>query len=199
MHIEFLVEEPSMQAALENLLPRLLPAQTTFRILAFQGKPDLLSKLSVRLRAYANWIPPDYRIVVLVDEDRQDCRELKRQLEAAARQAGLSTKTSGGARFQVLNRIVIEELEAWFLGDPEALRQAYPGLPASLERRFPDPDAVNGGTWETLARLLQRHGYFQGGYRKLEAASTISAHMNPERNRSNSFRVFRDGLLASIR
>jgi hypothetical protein len=199
MHIEFLVEEPSMQAALDNLLPRLLPLDTTYRIIVFEGKPGLLKRLPDRLRAYAHWLPPEYRIVVLVDEDRQDCHELKRQLEAAARQAGLSTKTSGGARFQVLNRIVIEELEAWFLGDLEALRQAYPGLPASLERRFPDPDAVNGGTWETLERLLQRCGYFQGGYRKLEAASAISAHMNPERNRSKSFQVFRDGLLASIR
>ncbi len=198
MHIEFLIEEPSMQAALHNLLPHLLPHDITYRMIVFAGKPDLLKKLLHRLRAYAHWLSPDDRIVVLVDEDRQDCHELKRRLEDAARQAGLVTKTSGGARFQVLNRIVIEELEAWFLGDLEALRQAYPRLPASLERRFPDPDGVKGGTCETLERLLQRYGYFEGGYRKIEAARTISKYMDPARNRSKSFQVFRDGLLASI-
>jgi len=199
MHIEFLVEEPSMQAALENLLPRLLPPETTYRILVFEGKPDLLKKLPDRLRGYAGWIPPDYRIVVLVDKDRQDCHELKRRPETAAREAGLSTKTgAGGARFQVLNRIVVEELEAWFLGDIEALRQAYPRLPATLEQRFRNPDAVKGGTSETLEKIMRRCGYFQSGYRKIEAARAISAHMNPARNRSQSFQVFRDGLLASL-
>jgi len=175
MHIEFLVEELSMKVALDNLLPRLLPAEATYRILVFEGKPDLLNQLPNRLRAYARWLPPDYRIVVLVDQDRQDCHELKRRLETAAREAGLSTKTSaGGARFQVLNRIVVEELEAWFLGDIQALRQAYPKLPADLERKFSDPDAVRGRTWETLERIMRRCGYFPSGYRKIEAARAIS-------------------------
>ncbi len=197
MHIEILVEEQSMEETLKILLPRMLPAETTYRILNFQGKHNLLRQLPARMRGYASWLPAEYRILVLVDEDRQNCLELKRQMEDAARQAGLSTKTSaGGARFQVLNRVVVEELEAWFLGDVEALRQAYPRLPESISARFAEPDAVVGGTWEELEKTLRRHGYFKGGYLKVKAARTIAPHMDPARNRSKSFQVFRDGLQA---
>lgn len=198
MHLEILVEEPSTEEALKNLLPLLLSPEITYRILSFQGKQNLLGELPKRMRGY-KWIPDDFRIVVLLDEDRQNCFELKHQLENAATRAGLSTKTSaGGSRFQVLNRIVVEELEAWFLGDLEAVRQAYPRLPANFvsSNRFHDPDTVSGGTWEVLERTLQRYGYFKGGYAKVEAARAISARMDPNRNRSKSFQVFRDGLLA---
>jgi len=199
MHLEILVEEPSMEEALKNLLPRLLSAETSSRILTFQGKTDLLKQLPARMRAYSKWIPETYRIIVLVDEDRQDCLALKQRLEDTAIQAGLSTKTSASdPLFKVLNRIVIEELEAWFLGDMEAIRQAYPRIPASLvsSNRFHNPDAIQGGTWETMERTLQRYGYFKSGYAKVDAARTISAHMEPDRNRSKSFQVFRDGLRA---
>jgi len=199
MHIEILVEERSMEEALKNLLPHMLLPETTYRIISFQGKPNLLRHLPNRLRGYACWITDEYRILVLLDEDRQNCLALKQQLEAAAQQTGLSTKTSaGGARFQVLNRIVIEELEAWFLGDIDAIRRAYPRIPATLANapKFRNPDSVAGGTWETLENTMQRFGYFKGGYAKVEAARAISIHMDPIRNRSRSFQVFRDGLIA---
>lgn len=198
MHIEFLVEEQSMEEALKILLPRMLPPETTYRILPFQGKQNLLNQLPARLRGY-KWISDDYRIVVLLDEDRQSCVDLKQQLENAAQLAGLSTKTSaGGSRYQVLNRIVVEELEAWFLGDIEAMRLAYPNLPETLSSKFKNPDTVHGGTWETLERTMKRYGYFKGGFAKIEAARAISAHMDPSRNRSKSFQVFRDSLIAMI-
>ena len=199
MHVELLLEEPSVQAALDELLPRLLPEGSSWSLHPFQGKPDLLSKLPSRLQAYARgWLPDDYRIVVLVDADRDDCRALKRRLEDTAAAAGLTTMTAAGpdGRFVVLNRIAIEELEAWFIGDVDALAKAYPGVPKSLaERRgFRDPDAVRGGTWEALERVLQNAGYFQSGLRKIEAAGRIAKHMDPTRNRSHSFRCFAEAL-----
>ena len=197
MHIEFLVEEPSAEAALRNLAPKIVPGvDVQFRV--FQGKQDLLSKLPGILRGYQRWIPADWRIVVLVDEDRQDCTKLKAEMEKAAEGAGLSTRSlaRGGSAFQVLNRISIEELEAWFFGDVEALHLAYPRIPPSLatSSKYRDPDAIQGGTWEALERELQGKGYFRGGLAKIEAAKAISAHMDPDQNRSKSFQVFRDGL-----
>ncbi len=137
MRIEFLVEEPSAEAALTNLVPKIVGRNVPFRIHPYQGKQDLLGKLTQRLRGYARWLPGDWRIVVLVDRDRQDCKALKERLERSARDAGLHTKTMSGpdGPFQVLNRLAIEELEAWFFGDVEALVAAFPGCRQLLTGR----------------------------------------------------------------
>lgn len=201
MHIEFLLEEPSAEAALGNLLKTLVPESTSFRLHPFNGKRDLLKKLPDRLRAYKKWLPDDGRIVVLVDEDRQDCRQLKARLEEAAWGAGFATKgTPQRDKFQVLNRIAVEELEAWFLGDEQALLTAYPKVSRSLLRfrGWRDPDAIPGGTAEALERVLKRAGYYRAGMPKTEVARSISQHMDPARNTSHSFGVFVSGIKAIL-
>ncbi len=95
-HLEVLVEEPSMEAFLGALLPRLLPADRTFIVHPFQGKADLLGKLQDRLRGYANWLPEDWCVVVVVDRDDDDCVALKAQLEAMAKKAKLRTRSGAG-------------------------------------------------------------------------------------------------------
>lgn len=196
-HLEFLVEEPSMEAFLRVLLPRFLPEQCTFRIHTFQGKPDLLRKLGARLKGYAHW-PSDYgRILVVVDCDHDDCRDLKRRLEDTAATAGLRTRTRSGKKpWQVVNRIAMEELEAWYFGDWEAVRRAYPRASRSVPKRSPyrDPDRIKGGTWEAFERILQKDGYFRNGLNKTEVARTIAAHINPACSRSASCVTFFDVL-----
>ncbi len=83
MLIVFLVEEPSAEAALRNLVPKIVPG-VDIQFAVFQGKQDLLSKLPGLLKGYRKWLPENWRIVVLVDEDRQDCLELKAEMEKAA-------------------------------------------------------------------------------------------------------------------
>jgi hypothetical protein len=199
MHIEFLVEEPSVEAALQNLVPKICGSGITFSIHAYRSKTDLLSKLLQRLKGYGNFLPPDWCIVVLIDEDREDCQSLKEKLDRAARDAGLVTKgmAQNCSRFKVLNRIVIEELEAWFFGDVPAIQQAYERVSPFLATKsaYRDPDAIKGGTWEAMERELQRTGYFKSGLAKIKAARAISAHMVPSRNRSGSFKIFQQGLL----
>ncbi len=200
MHIEFLVEEPSAEAALANVVPRIVGDRASFRIHAHHGKQDLIGKLPQRLRGYGHWLPTDWWIVVLVDEDRQDCRALKKKLEDAAAEAGILTKSrpARDGSFQIVNRLAIGELEAWFFGDVEAILAAYPRVPETLAGRagFRDPDAIrkHGGTWEALEAILKRAGYYPGGMPKIETARRISVHMYPDRNRSKSFQVFRDAL-----
>lgn len=199
MHVEFLLEEPSAEAALKNLIPR-IRSDVTFAFHVFNGKPDLLKELPRRLRGYRKWIPKDYRIVVLVDEDRQDCHELKARLERAATESELVTKTDAGGtrRFQVVNRIAIEELEAWFFGDTAAIIATYPrvSMKELCKPKFHNPDSIAGGTAETLERLLKNSGYYSCGMSRIEVASRISAVMEPTRNCSHSFQMFRDGVLA---
>ena len=192
-HLEVLVEEPSMEPFLGALLPRLLPQDRTFALHPFQGKIDLLGKIEARLRGYAAWLPDDWRIVVVVDRDDDDCRALKGQLENMALRAGLLTRSrAGSAQCQLVNRIAIEELEAWYFGEWTAVCRAYPRVRAGIpnDRRFRDPDAIAGGTWEAFERVMQRYGYFKGGLAKLEAARAIGRVVDPQRSRSGSFRVF---------
>ncbi|MBE9128126.1 MULTISPECIES: DUF4276 family protein [unclassified Coleofasciculus] len=202
MHIEFHVEELSAQEALQNFLPKILGTTITFDIHAYQGKHNLLEKLPNRLKGYQAWLPDDWHIVVLIDQDREDCKELKSKLEKMASEAGLITKSVAqiNSPFQVLNRLTIEELEAWFFGDVDAIVAAYPKVSLNLGQQAPyrNPDQIAGGTWEALERVLQRQGYFPGGLEKINAAREISTHMEPLRNRSKSFQVFRNGLLDMV-
>ena len=201
MHIEFFLEEPSAEEALKAILPKILSNDVTFDFLVFEGKDNLLNNLSARLNGY-RWIPDDWRIIVLVDKDRDDCRELKAKLESAAHEANFVTKSNAtqNGTFQVVNRLAIEELEAWFFGDIEALHAAYPRVSKNLQSqaKYRNPDAIKGGTYETLERLLIQKKYFKGRIPKPMVAQNIARHMEPSRNRSKSFRVFVEGLKACV-
>jgi uncharacterized protein DUF4276 len=196
-HLEVLVEEPSMEAALDLLLPKMLP-DTHFRIHAHQGKADLLGKLPAKLKAYSSWIPKSWRILILIDRDDDDCKQLKQQLEAHAAAAGLPTRTTAteATPYVVVNRVAIEELEAWYFGDWKAVRTAFPRAPVNVVAKagYRAPDNIKGGTWEAFERVLQQAGYFTGGLRKIEAARAVAQHMVPSQNFSPSFCALRDAL-----
>ena len=136
----------------------------------------------------------------MVDRDDDDCRVLKQAMEKMAEDARLLSKTLAGhgQPFQVANRIAVEELEAWFFGDWTAVQTAYPRVSASQvsKQGFRDPDAVLGGTWEALERVLKKAGYFKTGLRKMECAKQVAQHMEPARNASRSFQAFA-GAVAS--
>jgi hypothetical protein len=200
IHYEILVEEPSCEAFIGEAWPRISPAETTCRIHSFNGRHDLLSELPKRLRGYSKWIPEHYRIVVLIDEDRNDCTVLKALLEQISTESGFTTLSSLGSGAKLANRIAVEELEAWFLGDPEGLRQAFPKVSRTFEKEaaYRYPDAIKGGTWESLERLLQRAGYYQGGLAKIDCARRMAPHIDRNRNRSRSFQIFIDTLTRLI-
>lgn len=192
MHLEVLVEELSMKKTLDILIPKIIGNQHSLNVYNFRSKQDLLKKLEQRLKAYAkfrhNW---EFRILVLVDEDRQDCMKLKQYMVDTANVCGVGDIT--------LNRIIVEELESWFFGDIEAMRSVFPRIPETLgeQIRFRNPDQIPGGTWEALDKLLIQYGY-RSGLVKTEAAAKIAKYMDPWNNRSTSFKVFRDGLLKLI-
>jgi hypothetical protein len=200
-HLEILVEEPSMEAFLTEILPKLLGDRATFTIYSHQGKADLMGNLSSRLRGYARWLPENVRIVVVVDRDQDDCADLKRKMEQAALVANLRTRSAcNGAPWQVVNRLAIEELEAWFFGEWAAVRKAYPRISEGIRQKaaYRDPDGIAGGTWEALERVLKKAGYFSNGYRKLEAASAIGKKFDFNLASSPSFTVFRTALLEAV-
>ncbi|MYC95332.1 MAG: DUF4276 family protein [Caldilineaceae bacterium SB0661_bin_32] len=165
-----------MQDLLNGLRPRLYP-DLAFQFLVYEGKSDLEKKIPRTLRA--GW-PPGVRFVVLRDNDGADCVQLKRRLLHACQTAG---------RGDTLVRIVCQELEAWYLGEPDALAEAFGheslrGI--SRKARFRDPDAVQQPS-KALKRLVPE---FQKG----SGARMMANFLSRERNRSKSFQVLLSGL-----
>jgi len=200
-HIEFLVEEHSMEAFLTHLLSRCLPAGCTFRIHAHQGNLALLRKLENRLRGYVSFLPQDHRIVVIVDMDQDQCDQLKSKLEEACAHASLKSKRAAdGPQWQVVTRIAVEELEAWYFGDWPAVCKAFPRVSSTVFRRsrYRNIDAIQGGTWEAFEHVLKEFGYCKQGLPKVQTATAIGQHMEPEKNCSPSFQVFWQAITEAV-
>lgn len=197
-HFEILVEEVSMKAFLDALLPRMLPKECTFKVFPYGGKCALIRKLGDRLNGYASWITSQHRIVVIVDRDSDDCEDLKSRLEEICNLAGLRSRSvAEGDEWQVVTRIAVEELEAWYFGGWPAVCAAFPRVSPKIPDRasYRNPDAITGGTWEAFERILQRHGYHKQGLLKVRAATEIGKNFDWKCNRSHSFAVFRDAIL----
>ncbi|MCS6871048.1 MAG: DUF4276 family protein [Anaerolineae bacterium] len=201
--LEILLEEQSAEMMLRSLVPKIVGNEraraVAFR--RFRGKYALLRQLPAILKGYAARIKSGeaIRILVLLDQDSDDCTELKRKLEQIALDAGLVTRSVATADkpFQILNRIAIEELEAWYFGDIQALCRAYPKVEEHLGRlREADPDSISEAS-HALKRVFEK-GYKKRNLSKIEVAERIAQYMQPERNRSRSFQVFREGLKACL-
>jgi hypothetical protein len=174
-----LVEEASMEALLEGVLPRVVPQGMDVQIIAHEGKTDLKQSIPRKLRG---WGVPGARFVVLIDQDANDCRKLKNDIVRLCREAG---------REDVLVRIVCRSLESWVLGDLEALGRAL-ARPAIAKKqsvkKLRAPDKL-GDPLRELRALV-------GEYQKVSGARRVAAHLSLEAgtNTSASFRAFLDGL-----
>lgn len=174
--IVFLLEEHSMKTLLDDLLPRLFPG-LAFLCVPHEGKQALEKSIPRKLRA---WREPGVRFVVVRDNDGADCTAVKRTLVNLCREAG---------RADSLVRLACQELEAWYLGDPDGLAAAFGddrlrGIGA--KERFRDPDAVVGPS-RALEELIPE-------FQKVSGARRLSSQLTPERNTSRSFQAFIAGI-----
>ena len=174
--IVFLLEEYSMAVLLEGLLPRLYP-DLPFLCISHEGKNDLEKSIPRKLRA---WGEPGVRFAIVRDNDGGDCRKLKNSLNALCKV---------GRREDSLIRIVCQEIEAWYLGDPDALADAY-GMESlrglRQKARFRDPDSVSQPS-EMLRRLVPE-------FQKVAGARLMARHLARDRNRSRSFQALLAGV-----
>jgi hypothetical protein len=131
-------------------------------------------------------------VVVVLDSDRRDCKAFLAELNAVQQTCQQPPNT--------LFRLAIEEMEAWFLGDRQALLAAYPRAKKDVLGRY-EQDSVCG-TWELLAdavhaggsAAIRKAGWPLPGQIKHEWAERIGPLMDLDRNVSPSFRKLRDGL-----
>lgn len=196
MHVEFLVEDESSEAAIEVLLERLLNevsvgSKHSYRIHPFRSKQRMLTGLP---RVLSGILRADIEqaVVVLIDADREDCVELKQRLQEMI-DAAVPRNCLQGRETRIWIRIAVTELEAWFLGDPQATRAAYSRVTAGDLRlgKLQEPDNVPDA-WEWLERLLIRRGHYVTRMPKIAVARNIARHLDLEsdHNRSPSFRLF---------
>ena len=172
----FLLEEPSMKVLLEGMLPRLFPGLSIL-CLAHEGKSDLEKSIPRKLRAWRN---PDDRFVVVRDSDGADCVAVKNALTDRCGESG---------RPDTLVRIVCQELEAWYFGQPDALAAAFgdrairaPGNGA----RFRKPDDIVKPSRQ-LKRLIPE-------FQKIDGARRMAPHLTVSANKSPSFRALISGI-----
>ncbi len=209
MHIEILVEDSSGATLLEVLLPQLLGPQgepNTWRVHAYKGigkipndigkkadpvKRILLDQLPKLLRGYGK-TPGIDAVVIVLDTDKRDCRAFLSELKVLADGCKPVPKT--------IFRLAIEEIEAWYFGDQEALLAAYPRARQDVMKNYVQDSVCE--TWELLAdavhtggsSAIKKAGWPLPGQVKHEWAKKIAPFMDTDRNVSPSFCKFRDGL-----
>ncbi|MFM9902912.1 MAG: DUF4276 family protein [Polaromonas sp.] len=145
----------------------------------------LLDQLPSKLRVYAKRPPQTVVVLVIVDSDKTPCVELLRELNVML--AKLPEKP------QVLFRLVVEEIESWFISDINALRSAYPKRLDKTVLKGLEPDAIVGA-WEKLAKALKFEESSAGPGVKLGWAEKISPYLNLDQPRSPSLRKFIEGV-----
>lgn len=209
MHIEILVEDSSGAKLLEILIPRVIGRQGephTWRIHPYKGigrlphdlsrqadpaKRALLNQLPRLLAGYGK-TPHIDAVVVVLDSDKRDCGGFLTELKALLVQCDPAPNA--------LFRLAIEEMEAWYLGDRQALLAAYPKAKKGTLNLY-QQDSICG-TWELLADVvypggtaaIRKAGWPLPGQLKHVWAERIGPLLDVENNQSPSFCKLRDGL-----
>ena len=157
----------------------------------------LLDLLPSELRAYNKiYKGRDLILIIALDSDDKDPQELRQEIYSCA------------ARFAPDIRSVVglstEEIEAWILGDKEAICKAYPECNTAILDSY-EQDSVCG-TWEVLCRAISENadelieiGYPAIGHYKALWAENISRYLLPKKNVSPSFNTFKMALITALK
>ena len=204
LNLEFWVEDQSSGKAMAILAPK-LAGHSDCKVRHFYGlghfpkkkpvspadKKLLLDWLPNMLRGYGK-TPDCPTIVVICDLDDRNKQQFLSELDDILK----SCSPKPNAVFC----LAIEEFEAWYLGDLNAVKKAFPRAKSNVLGGY-ENDSICG-TWEVLAdaiysggsKSLSKKGLQAVGEQKSIWAETISPHMNVERNASPSFNEMREQL-----
>lgn len=214
MHFEILVEDQSGKKALDILVPKIIGHAHTFRVHSYKGvgriprnmkdtddpsKRILLENLPRLVKGYGKTFAgyKEYEAVVILvcDLDRRCLKVFRKellQLDAC------------NPRPETRLCFAVEEGEAWFLGDLDAVRHTYPKAKEAILSSYVSDSIC--GTWEKLAdavypggaRMLSMLGWQAVGAEKSTWAEEIPLHMNVDNNKSRSFCYLRDKMRALV-
>ena len=215
MHFKVLVEDISGKKALDILIPKIIDinsGQNTFEVHSYRGigqiPKNITSVVDASKRQLLNLLPGllkghgktfegygnNYPIVlfIVVDLDNKCLADFKQELLDILNTCNPKPLT----RFC----FSIEEGEAWFLGDINAIQTAYPAAKNRILSNYVNDSIC--GTWELLAdalyagghQALKDEGWMRAGEEKSNWAKNISPYMDVQNNKSPSFCYFRDKL-----
>lgn len=209
-YIEILIEDKSGGILIEQIMNKYVmnKKNITYKIHSFKGigkiplktnklsqikSKRLLTDLPMYLRGMSlslKNMPGKKAIFVILDSDDEDCAKIKNNLMQMYQELKISV--------QVFFCIAIEEIEAWLLGDSEALLTVYPMAKRQLLQKY-IPDSIIG-TWEYLADIVYKGGlqnlkrnassYYEIGMFKCECARNVGAFLDIRKNTSPSFNYF---------
>lgn len=213
MRIEFLVEDISEKKLITEIMEKYISEiplyQIEYTILAYRGMggfgkgPDagniksrrLLNDLPKRMKAIQSKFRgvENVSLFIVLDNDTRETEKFREQLTAIAIRENIS--------MDYVFCIAIEEMEAWLLGDREAIQSAFPNMSDRIASKYSGyvQDSICG-TWEYLADILTKGGFakfskknptpFDVGRCKLEWAESIGKQLHIRDNTSPSFRCF---------
>lgn len=207
MHFQFLVEDKSGAILVRELMEKLLLGRedVTYDCKNFHGlggfpkkktvqdikTGNLLNDLSSHMAGFDKSLRGiSAAVVVVVDNDKRNTNDFQTQLEQLVQQREIS--------IDHVFCIAVEEIEAWLLGDEEAVTMAYPQAKRAILHKYKQDSIC--GTWEVLADAVypggisklkkSSSGYMGIGEEKCEWAKRIGALMNIDDNKSPSFQHF---------
>jgi hypothetical protein len=175
MILEILLEEPSMENFLREVLPKILPPAYVLDNNCFlrphNGKSDLKKSIPNKIKVFSNYYELA-KVIIIHDQDSNDCKKLKKSIVDLCKKNG---------NCPVLVRIACKELESWYLGDMDAIEKVYPKFRAKTFKKsakFRNPDTLQAS--QELKILIPE---FQKGF----ASKNISKFISVEKNSSPSF------------
>lgn len=158
---------------------------------------SLLDLLPSELRAYNKiYAGKDIILIIAMDSDDKDPQVLRQEIYSVASKFAPDIRSVVG--------ISTEEIEAWVLGDKNAIIEAYPDSNKEVLDSYVQDSVC--GTWEILCRAISENaeelidiGYPAIGHYKALWTENISKYMLPQRNVSPSFNTFKMAFITALK
>lgn len=215
MHFQYLIEDQSSKTLIDQIMTRTIKNADadTYNCKSFKGiggftkkntvkemhTGKLLNDLATYMRGFQRSLQGiEAVLVVVLDNDDNDPSEFEKELHEVAMHNRIS--------MDHVFCIAIEEMEAWLLGDEEAIKSAYPYYKKNILNSY-EQDSICG-TWEVLADVIYRGGlreikkkkfsYMEIGKLKSEWATKIGRYMTYENNKSPSFQKYYESIVKRV-